>query len=127
VFKLIFILIFSSTLFAKNEFIFGYRAFFQNGIISDEKFNISKAMLDQNRYSTQICSIKFKEIKNTPTLELLIKNREKLLECFLNQKIHSRYFLDSINLSSQTTTILSIAPTKFKVERADGVLDIFLE
>ncbi len=111
------------TLFAQDSFIFSYQSLIQNGILSDEKFNISPTMLHDIKDKKKLCTIKSKNSSNLNKLEFLYKNKNKLLECFLTQNRHIISFSNSINSTISTTTILTILPTKIYLHDSG---DIFL-
>ncbi|RDU62969.1 MULTISPECIES: hypothetical protein [Helicobacter] len=110
-----------------SEYIFSYRVAARNGMLLNEKYYFSPAMvganiLRQTKNPYKKCTISH-EAKTEKAL--LRDYKEKILECFLKWGVRLEDNTQVQNLQGKSITYLAIPPTRIQIEYADGIATIY--
>ncbi|WP_290880095.1 hypothetical protein [Helicobacter sp.] len=110
-----------------SEYIFSYRVAVENGIILNEKYYFSPAMvsakiLNQTKNPYKKCEINH-EARNEKAL--INEYKPKILECFFNWGVRLEDRSEVSNLRGKSMTFLVIPPTRIKIEYASGIAILY--
>ncbi|MBX7489901.1 hypothetical protein [Helicobacter turcicus] len=126
-FRILWGVVFCGLFLSASEYLFSYRVAIRNGIILNEKYNFSPAMvsakmLDEIRNPYKKCEIPHKA-KNEK--EFIYGYKEKILECFFGWGVRLEDRSEVRNLQGKSMTLLSIPPSRIKIDYEDGIATIY--
>ncbi|EEO25981.1 hypothetical protein [Helicobacter winghamensis] len=110
-----------------SEYLFSYRVVIKNGIVLNEKYNFSPAMvsakmLDKVRNPYKKCEIPH---GTKSEREFLAYYKEEILECFFNWGVRLEDRSEVQNLQGKSLTLLAIPPSRIKIEYENGIATIY--
>lgn len=106
-----------------SEYIFSYRLSVKNGIVSNEKYYFSRAMihsrdLKYTKNPLRTCEI----VHNTKTeKQFLQEYKQDILECFFKWGVKLEDWSKNLNHKNKSTTYLAIPATRIEVLYANEV------
>lgn len=110
-----------------SEYIFSYRIAVKNGIVLNEKYDFSPAMvsantLKQTKHPYKSCEI----LHDAKSEKALLKDyKAKILECFFNWGVRLEDRSEVHNLRGNSLTFLVIPPTRIKIEYSNGIATLY--
>ncbi len=110
-----------------SEYIFSYRVAVENGIILNEKYYFSPAMVSAKILNQTKNPYKKCEISHEARSEKALINeyKPKILECFFNWGVRLEDRSEVSNLRGKSMTFLVIPPTRIKIEYASGIATLY--
>nr|WP_317381123.1 hypothetical protein [uncultured Helicobacter sp.] len=126
-FRILWGIVFCGLILNATEYLFSYRVAIKNGIILNEKYNFSPAMvsakmLDRVRNPYKKCEISH-EAKNEK--EFINNYKEEILECFFGWGVRLEDRSEVQNLQGKSLTLLWIPPSRIKINYENGIATIY--
>ncbi|MCI5968610.1 hypothetical protein [Helicobacter sp.] len=120
-------IVFCSLSLEALEYLFSYRVAIKNGIILNEKYNFSPAMvsakmLDKVRSPYRKCEIAH-DAKNEK--EFIYTHKGEILECFFHWGVRLEDRSEVQNLQGKSLTLLAIPPSRIKIDYENGIATIY--
>ncbi len=110
-----------------SEYIFSYRIAVKNGVILNEKYYFSPAMVNSKLLDKTKNPYKKCEISHEAKTEKALINdyKAKILECFFQWGVRLEDRSEVSNLQGRSLTFLAIPPTRIKIEYASGIATLY--
>lgn len=110
-----------------SEYVFSYRVAVKDGIILNEKYYFSPAMVSAKILNQTKNPYKKCEINHEARSEKALINeyKSKILECFFNWGVRLEDRSEVSNLRGKSMTFLVIPPTRIKIEYASGIATLY--
>lgn len=111
-----------------SEYIFSYRVAVKNGIVLNEKYYFSPAMvsaklLNKTKNPYRKCEIPH-EARNEK--DLINDYKAKILECFFEWGVRLEDRSEVSRLQGKSLTFLEIPPTRIRLEYASGIATLYV-
>lgn len=125
--KTLFGIAFLGVFLSASEYLFSYRVAIKNGIILNEKYNFSPAMMNAKMLNRLQNPYKKCEIPHQAKSEreFLRDYKEEILKCFFNWGVRLEDRSKVTNLQGESLSSLSIPPSRIKIDYENGITTIY--
>ncbi|WP_238699272.1 hypothetical protein [Helicobacter sp. MIT 05-5294] len=110
-----------------SEYIFSYRVAVKDGIVLNEKYYFSPAMVSAKILNQTKNPYKKCEISHEAKSEKVLINdyKIKILECFFQWGVRLEDHSEVSRMRGKSTTFLAIPPTRIRLEYASGIATLY--